>query len=31
LQRLNDMQWSTQVMASPPPADVGWMSDLVAQ
>jgi hypothetical protein len=31
LQRLNDMQWSTQVMASPPPADVEWMSDLVAQ
>jgi hypothetical protein len=30
LQRLNDEQWSTQVMASPPPADVDWMSELVA-
>jgi hypothetical protein len=31
LQRLTDMDWSTQVMATPPPADVSWVSDLVAQ
>jgi hypothetical protein len=31
LQRLTDQDWSKQVMATPPPADVSWMSDLVAQ
>jgi hypothetical protein len=30
LQRLTDMDWSTQVMASPPPAEVPWMTGLVA-
>lgn len=31
LTRLDDQQWSTQVMASPPPPEVSWMSDLVVQ
>jgi hypothetical protein len=30
LQRLTDMDWSTQVMASPPPADVPWMTGVIA-
>ena len=31
LQRLTDMDWSAQVMQQPPPADVSWMSDLIAK
>ncbi len=31
LQRLTDMDWSKQVMSAPPPADVGWMADLIAR
>lgn len=30
LQRLTDMDWSGQLMSTPPPADVGWMADLIA-
>ncbi|HVY39933.1 MAG TPA: DUF3160 domain-containing protein [Polyangia bacterium] len=30
LQRLTDTAWSSQVMASPPPPDVPWVTDLVA-
>jgi hypothetical protein len=31
LQRLTDMDWSAQVMATPPPADVRWTADLIAR
>ena len=31
LQRLTDMDWSAQVMATPPPADVAWTADLIAR
>ncbi|HVV17782.1 MAG TPA: DUF3160 domain-containing protein [Polyangia bacterium] len=30
LQRLTDIDWAAQVMGSPAPADVAWVSDLVA-
>ena len=30
LQRLTDMEWSTEIMQSPPPPDVAWTADLVA-
>jgi hypothetical protein len=30
LQRLDDPTWATMLNASPPPADVAWMSGLIA-